>query len=731
MKPIIRRKFNPKTEANFISLLQEVSWNRVLEENNTENTYTLFIKKFSEIYNEAFPKYIVKCRYDNRKPWLTDGLRKAIKHKNKLYKKLKKIPVTHIIVEYKQYKNKLNKLLKESERMYYQDMFENYRDNMKQTWNLIKRIINKNRKSITINTNQHAGKTVTDSTEIANVFNNFFTNVGTDLAKKIPFTNKLPSSFLKDKMYNSMVLEQVAPDELDKIIHGLKNSAVGHDDVDAGHLKAAYQFIKIPLLHICNQSFLQGIFPSDLKIARVIPLFKAGDSMKVNNYRPVSILPVLSKVLERLMYNRLINFLNKHKILYEYQFGFRKLHSTYMALIAAQEFICNASQNGEYCVGVYLDFSKAFDTIDHEILLTKLGHYGIRGVALEWIKSYMSNRSQSVSLNDCTSMVKSVNCGIPQGSILGPLLFLIYVNDLAFVSDILFTVMFADDTSIFVKNKNISVISDMLNAELAKISTWLQANRLSLNVDKSSFMLFKGSNGEDIDLNISVNSKPLTRVTKVKFLGVIVDEKLSWKPHIGYISRKISKSLGIMYKIRKYVNTKSLRHLYFTLVYPYLLYRNIVWGTAYKTHLTTLTVLQNKIIRCMGYKQASHTNTDSLYSEMRIMKFQAMNEYLTCILMYNWYNATVPELFNCYFKFNFNVHEHNTRISKGLHVPSVKTELGKKCIAYRGTVLFNKLLVKNADMNCSVQIFKRNIKRVISQIWYVFCSIELWAQTIT
>ena len=261
MEPIIRRKCHPKTEANFISLLQEVSWNRVLEENNTENTYSLFIKKFSEIYNEAFPKYIVKCRYDNRKPWLTDGLRKAIKHKNKLYKKTKKIPVTHIIVEYKQYKNKLNKLLKESERMYYQDMFENYRGNMKQTWNVIKRILNKNKKSITMNTIQHAGKTVTDSTEIANVFNNFFTNVGTDLAKKISFTNKLPSSFLKDKIYNSMVLEQVTPDELDKIIHGLKNSAVGHDEVDACHLKAAYQFINIPLLHICNQSFLQGIFP--------------------------------------------------------------------------------------------------------------------------------------------------------------------------------------------------------------------------------------------------------------------------------------------------------------------------------------------------------------------------------------------------------------------------------------------------------------------------------------
>ena len=163
---------------------------------------------------------------------------------------------------------------------------------------------------------------------------------------------------------------------------------------------------------------------------------------------------------------------------------------------------------------------------------------------------------------------------------------------------------------------------------------------------------------------------------------------------------------------------------------PYLLYCNIVWGSAYKTHLTTLTVLQNRIIRCMGDKQASRTNSNSLYSEMRIMKFQAMNEYLTCIFMYNWYKATVPELFNCYFKFNFNVHEHNTRISKGLRVPSVKTELGKKMYCISWYSLFNKLLVKNVDMNCSVHIFKRNIKITINQI-YVLYSIELWALTMT
>ena len=206
--------------------------------------------------------------------------------------------------------------------------------------------------------------------------------------------------------------------------------------------------------------------------------------MKVNNFRPVSILPVLSKILERLMYNRLLKFIKEFNILYDFQFGFRKFHSTFMALASAVNHIVNALQVGKYSIGVYLDFCKAFDTLDHDILCFKLNHHGIRGIALDWIKSYTLNRKQYVSYNDNPSDIQSISCGVPQGSILGPLLFLIYMNDLSNVSDILFTVMFADDTGMFVNGENLSTLETQLNFELKHVSTWLQVNKLSLNVDK-------------------------------------------------------------------------------------------------------------------------------------------------------------------------------------------------------------------------------------------------------
>ena len=258
---------------------------------------------------------------------------------------------------------------------------------------------------------------------------------------------------MKGNYSDSFFIVPISYEEIDLILKSLKDSSCGWDDFGTQVTKSARLSLVNPLAYICNLSMSTGVFPDQLKIAKVIPLYKNDDPKVFSNYRPISVLPIFSKVLERAMYNRLIKYLNDNKILYSFQFGFRKNHSAVMALMILVDKVSKALENGEYALGLFIDFSKAFDTINYDILFTKLFHYGVRGCALKWFKSYLTNRKQYVVYNDTSSSLKPIVCGVPQGSILGPLLFLIYVNDLAYVSNDLFMIMFADDTNALVSNK--------------------------------------------------------------------------------------------------------------------------------------------------------------------------------------------------------------------------------------------------------------------------------------
>ena len=264
-----------------------------------------------------------------------------------------------------------------------------------------------------------------------------------------------PIEYMGQPLVNSIFLSEVTIVEISLILGSLKDGAAGYDEISASLLKLISQFLVEPLVYLCNQSLQEGIFPTELKIANVIPLYKSDDSFVFNNYRPVSLLCVLSKVFEKVMYNRLLEFLESYKILTNSQFGFRKLHSTFMALMTLMDRLITSLENDEHVIGIFLDFSKAFDTVHHVILLNKLSHYGIRGCALKWFESYLSNRKQYVTYNGISSFTKTVKCGVPQGSILGPLLFLIYINDLCYVCKHTFPILFADDTNLFSSGKKL------------------------------------------------------------------------------------------------------------------------------------------------------------------------------------------------------------------------------------------------------------------------------------
>ena len=288
---------------------------------------------------------------------------------------------------YKKYRNKLNQLIRSAERKHFHDILLEHKSNLKKSWQVIKAVINK-RKYNPVNTKFKVnGATTNDGNVIANKFNSFFVNVGTVLAKSIPPTVKNPVDYIQQDILSTLYFDPVTENEICKIIGSFKDSAAGWDDLKSSMIKHIKEFIIVPLVHKCNRSFVTSIFTSELKIANVVPIFKSGDEIVFSNYRPVSVLPVFSKLLERLVYNRLISHINDSKLLYEYKFGFQKGKSTYLAIMMLADKFTEALDQGGSVVGEFLDFSKAFDTVDHNILLQKMDNYGICGIELKWFEN--------------------------------------------------------------------------------------------------------------------------------------------------------------------------------------------------------------------------------------------------------------------------------------------------------------------------------------------------------
>ena len=519
--------------------------------------------------------------------------------------------------------------------------------------------------------------------------------------------------YLPDPVLNSFSVFPTTRNEIEVEISKLKSGkAVGLSSIPINILKLLNSVISRPLEIIFNSSFATGIVPSDLKLANVIPIFKKGSQTSLSNYRPISLLSVFNKLLESLMYNRLIRYLEKHNVLYHKQFGFRSKHSTDHAILSIVDKVQKAIENRNFSCGIFLDFSKAFDTVNHEILLKKLENYGVRGLAHDWFKSYLRNRQQVVTINNETSEKCTLSCGIPQGSVLGPLLFLIYINDFHSSSDLLDFHLFADDSNLFYEHRSLSVLQNNINVELVNIHTWLCANKLSLNIEKSHFVLFYPPQKKvhDSSFNLFLCNKELKRESSIKYLGIWIDSHLSWKTQIEFISKKIRRNIGILCRIRHFVDQSILLRLYYALIYPFLIYGIVIWGNTYETTLKPILTLQKKSVRIITFSPYN-CHSSPLFKSLQVIKFFDLVELHIAIFMYKFHNGLLPPTFHSYFTKITDIHRYNTRLAakQSYYLPYARTNYGHFNIRYKGPSVWNT--IENDIKLSSLAKFKKKIKQ--------------------
>ena len=599
---------------------------------------------------------------------------------------------------YKQLRNQIVSLCRESKKKYFQKYFIDNANNIRNTWKGIKSIISINNKTnyypstLTIN-----NKVTTDPTKIANEFNDYFSNIAENLQEKIFNTGNHFTEYLKDRNEHSFFINPTDKYELiDTINNSINNKASGPHSIPNDIIHLIKFIIAEPLSDIINHSFNSGKYIDILKISKTIPTYKnKGSKLECNNYRPISLLSNINKIFEKIMYKRLYDFLEHNNCIFRNQFGFRAHHSTIHALISITEDVRQALDANNIACGVFIDLQKAFDTVDHEILLRKLQYYGIRGTANDWFQSYLINRKQYVTINGYDSKIVNMHYGVPQGSVLGPLLFLIYINDLHTAIKFSTTRHFADDTNLLIKNKSPKQLQKQLNIDLGQLCKWLKANKISLNASKTELIIFKHPNKPiNYDLKIKINGKRLYPSKFVKYLGIFIDSHLNWNYQSEALSTKLSRAVGMLAKIRHYVPVNTLRSIYHGIFSSLLTYGSQIWGQFNNKYISRLEKLQNRAIRVINFAN-NKDHITPLYNKSKILKLSDNIKLQNFNLVLDSIKGNLPKVLQDTFKLTQNLHTYNTRGASlyKMAVPKVRTQIyGIKSIKYQSIQFWNYMV---------------------------------------
>lgn len=672
-------------------------------------------------------KNIEKCKVTKTKilnkpqqEWINKDIVEEIRNRNKMWKLLKYNKTDeHVRNKFIAQRNKVTALIRKTKKKYYYNEFTKQMKNPKKMWKLISEMAtNKTRMNYIPNKLTIDHVTLTSEQDICEAFNSYFATIGTNLANMLPQTSSANLISLQTNPQNKQTLSKLQPcthSEIGNIIDHLKsNVSTGMDQISVKSIKCIKHLVIGNLVNCIDDCLSKGVFPDSLKLAKVTPIHKSGSKSDPNNFRPISVLPICSKIFEKVIYKRLDTYLTSIEYLCPNQYGFRPKSNTMTATIDLTTDIKRHIDQREIALGIFIDLKKAFDTVSHDILLWKLGNIGLTGVALDMFKSYLTNRHQLTRIGISESSKHAINCGIPQGSILGPLLFLIYVNDITDLKLYGNITLYADDTSLFYYGLSISDIIKQAQTDLDTLSKWFINNLLTINTNKTNYIIFTNKNKSIGNYNpLTINGEQINITDKEKYLGLILDKGLTWHPHIENVKLKITPLAGALRRIANNLPLKIKYTLYNTLVKPHLDYLVTVWGTAASRKIQELQATQNRIVKAL-FQYNYWTPTATLYKDTNIMNVRQLYKYHTCLLIRKIMRRETHTKIT--FVCNHQVRNYNLRRASYISTRSInpRTAHGKKTIIFEGVNLFNKIPKDIRSMQSTI-LFKKCLRGYISK----------------